>query len=63
MHVSLKNTNNIYVAQNIYTNTMTVIRKMYLNVSVAFFVLDVYFFSTLWIDRNTMTIFEVFCGL
>ena len=39
-----------------YTNTT--ITKMYFNFSVAFHV-----FSTLWIDRNTMTIFELFSGL
>ena len=63
-HVSRnKNTNHIHVAQNIYTNTMTVITKMYLNILVAFHVLNVFFFSTLWIDRNVMTIFELFCVL
>ena len=37
-HVSRKNTNHIHVAQ---TCTNTIITKMYLNVSVAFHVLDV----------------------
>ena len=60
-HVSLKNTNHIHVALNIHKNTMTVITKMYLNISVALHVLNVFF--RLWIDRNKMTIFELFCGL
>ena len=42
-HVSLKTINHIYVAQNIYTNTMTVITKMYLNIAVAFNVPNVFF--------------------
>ena len=50
-----KNTIHIHVALNIYTNAMTVIAKMYLNISVAFHVLNVffsqwddYFWAILW---------------
>ena len=31
--------------------------------SVVFHILNVFFLSTVWIDRNTVTIFELFCGL
>ena len=59
--VSRENTNHFHVEQNIYTNT--IITKMYLNILVAFDVLNVCIFLFCKQNRNTMTNFEQFCGL